>query len=136
MVVFGDGTQTRDFTYVEDSARGILLAGTTEAAIGRTVNLGAGSEISISDLAHAVAATVGCPAKIAHDEPRPGDVLRLCADVSQARARLNYDARISLAEGLLRLLDWYRSIGTAPEELLRQDIVRNWTPLRESVQSS
>jgi UDP-glucose 4-epimerase len=136
MVVFGDGAQTRDFTYVEDSARGILLAGTTETAIGRTVNLGAGSEISINDLAHAVAATVGCSAQIAHDEPRPGDVLRLCADVSQARACLNYDARISLTVGLAHLLDWYRSIGTAPEELLRHDIVRNWQPRGESVQNS
>lgn len=136
MVVFGDGSQTRDFTFVEDAARGILLAGTTETAIGRTLNLGTGVEISISALAGAVAAAVGCPAQITHDESRPGDVLRLCADVSQARACLNYDVRVSLAEGLTRLLGWYRSQGVAPEELLQRDIVQNWKPLRESVTSS
>ena len=136
MVVFGDGTQTRDFTFVEDSARGILLAGTTEAALGHTVNLGSGSEISIKDLAHAVAATVGCPAHIVHDEPRPGDVMRLCADMSLARASLNYDVRVSLADGLARLLAWYRAMSTTPEELLRRDILHNWKPHPGSVRSS
>jgi UDP-glucose 4-epimerase len=136
MVVFGDGTQTRDFTFVEDSARGILLAGTTEAALGHTVNLGSGSEISIKDLAHAVAATVGCPAHIVHDEQRPGDVMRLCADMSLARASLNYDVRVSLADGLARLLAWYRAMSTTPEELLRRDILHNWKPHPGSVRSS
>ncbi len=55
MVVFGDGTQTRDFTYVEDTARGILLAGMADTAVGQTINLGSGREIAINDLAHEVA---------------------------------------------------------------------------------
>ena len=136
MVVFGDGAQTRDFTYVEDSARGILLAGTTKAAVGRTINLGSGSEISINDLAQAVAAIARRPAQVTHDDPRPGDVLRLCADISQAQACLKYEGRVSLAEGLARLSDWYQSLGTAPEELLRNDVVRNWIPEQGSAPSS
>ena len=136
MVVFGDGAQTRDFTFVEDSARGILLAGTTETAVGHTLNLGTGVEISISDLAQTVAAAVGCPAQIVHDNPRQGDVLRLSADVSQARARLNYAARVSLSDGLARLLAWYRAMGTDPETLLEHDVLKNWKPRRKSVPGS
>jgi UDP-glucose 4-epimerase len=127
MIIFGDGTQTRDFTYVSDSARGIILAGTSPAAIGRTVNLGSGFELTINDLAKTIAQTTERPdAAIQHDEPRPGDVLRLYADMSQARLLLGYEPRVPLAEGLRQLLEWYRAQGTSPEELLRNEIVRNW----------
>jgi UDP-glucose 4-epimerase len=127
MIVFGDGTQTRDFTYVSDSARGIILAGTIPAAIGRTINLGSGFELTINDLAKTVADIVGRPdAPVEFDEPRPGDVLRLYADMSQARSLLGYEARIPLADGLRELLAWYRAQNVAPEELLRNEIVRNW----------
>ena len=136
MVVFGDGTQTRDFTFVEDAARGILLAGTIETAIGRTLNLGTGVEISINDLARTIAAAVGCSAQTTREEPRPGDVLRLCADISEARTCLNYDVRVSLTDGLARLVAWYRSMGVPPEELLQNDIVHNWKPLPVSAMRS
>jgi UDP-glucose 4-epimerase len=127
MVIFGDGTQTRDFTYVTDSARGIILAGTTEAAIGRTINLGSGVELTISDLAKTVAQIAGRPdAGIVHDEPRPGDVLRLYADMSQARSLMGYEVRVPLADGLAQLLAWYRAQNVSPEELLRNEVVRNW----------
>lgn len=127
MVIFGDGMQTRDFTYVSDSARGIILAGTETAAIGRTINLGSGAEVTVTDLARAVAQITGRPdADIVHDEGRPGDVLRLCADMSKARTLLGYEVRVPLAEGLSRLLEWYRAQGVSPEELLRNEVVRNW----------
>ncbi len=127
MIIFGDGTQTRDFTYVSDSARGIILAGTTPTAVGRTINLGSGFELTINDLAKTVADIVGCPdAPVEFDEPRPGDVLRLYADMSQARSLLGYEVRIPLADGLRQLLSWYRAQNVAPEELLRKEIVRNW----------
>ena len=104
MVVFGDGTQTRDFTFVTDTARGIMLAGTTDAAVGRTINLGAGAEITVRDLADQVAAVVGRPdAEITSIEPRPGDVLRLCADSSLARELLSYEPEVGLGEGLAAL---------------------------------
>ena len=129
LVVFGDGTQTRDFTDVSDSARGIILAGTTEAAVGLTINLGSGQEIAINDLARAVAEVVGRPdAAVVHEESRPGDVLRLCADMTQARARLGYEVRVPLAEGLARLLAWYRAHGVDAARLLEQEVVRNWEP--------
>src|SRR5437868_4292183 len=105
MVVFGDGTQTRDFTYVSDVARGIRLAGFAEAAVGETINIGSGREISINELASTIATTAGRDgADVVHDEPRPGDVLRLCADMSQARSLLGYGVSVTLADGLAQLL--------------------------------
>jgi UDP-glucose 4-epimerase len=127
MVIFGDGTQTRDFTYVSDSARGIILAGTTAEAVGRTLNLGSGFELSINDLARTVAEITERPAaEVVHDEARPGDVLRLYADMSQARSLLGYEPQVPLEQGLAMLLDWYRSRNVSPEQLLRDEVVRNW----------
>jgi UDP-glucose 4-epimerase len=127
MVIFGDGRQTRDFTYVSDSARGIILAATTATAVGRTLNLGSGFELSINDLARTIAEiTERTSAEVVHDEARPGDVLRLYADMSQARSLLGYEPKVRLEEGLAMLLEWYRSQETSPEQLLRDEVVRNW----------
>ena len=131
MVVFGDGTQTRDFTYVTDTARGILLAGEHPDAVGETINIGSGREVTINDLAARVALVVGRPdAAIEHDRPRPGDVPRLCADVSRARTLLGYEADVSLEDGLHGLLQWYRDRRLSAEQLLEQEVVHNWAPTR------
>lgn len=127
LVIFGDGSQTRDFIYVSDTARGILLAGTTEAAVGQTINLGSGKEIQMNDLAKRVAAVTGCAgAEIKHDVPRPGDVLRLFADSSRAREILGFEPEVSLDEGLGKLMAWYTGQGIAPEVLLEKEVERNW----------
>ncbi|HEV8393931.1 MAG TPA: GDP-mannose 4,6-dehydratase [Vicinamibacterales bacterium] len=128
MIAFGDGTQTRDFTFVSDSAAGIIQAGEEPRAIGQTINLGSGREVTINELARQVAAVAGRPdAAIEHDRPRPGDVLRLCADMSRAQALLGYTARTSLEDGLRALLAWYQSQPATPEQLLERETVRNWT---------
>jgi UDP-glucose 4-epimerase len=126
MVIFGDGTQTRDFTFVSDTAAGILLAGDTDAAVGKTINLGSGSEISINELARQVASVAGRPAHVVHDQPRPGDVLRLYADSSLARAILGFQPVVGLEEGLRRLKQWYEEQGHSPERLLEEEKVHNW----------
>ena len=129
MVVFGDGLQSRDFTYVSDTAHGILLAGDHPLAVGETINVGSGSEVTINDLARIVAVEAGRPdAVVEHDRPRPGDVSRLVADVARARQLLNYEPKVSLSEGLQRLLQWYRDQHKSPEELLEQEILHNWVP--------
>ena len=130
MIVFGDGSQSRDFTFVSDTAAGIVLAGEHPKAVGETINIGSGTDVSIADLAKTVASVTGRPnAEIVHDEPRPGDVYRLIADVSRARALLGFEPRVSMAEGLQRLLQWYRDQQKSPEELLEQEVVRNWIPV-------
>jgi UDP-glucose 4-epimerase len=132
MVVFGDGMQSRDFTYVSDTARGILLAGDHPMAIGETINVGSGSEVTINDLAKLVAIEAGRPdAVVEHDRARPGDVNRLVADVARARTLLGYEPRVSLAEGLQRLLNWYQAQHKTPEELLEQEILHNWVAASE-----
>lgn len=127
MVVFGDGEQTRDFTYVSDTARGILMAGLVDEAIGQTINLGSGCELTINELAREVAEIVGrSEAVVIHDIPRPGDVRRLCADRGRARQLLGFEPQVSLREGLVRLRNWYLSLPSPPELLLEREIVRNW----------
>ena len=129
MMIFGDGTQTRDFTFVADTAAGILAAGLSDSSVGETINLGSGKEIQIRDLANTVAQVVGRPhADITHVEPRPGDVLRLLADSSKAKTLFGFQPSVALHDGLARLRDWYQSQSKSPEELLEQEVVRNWEP--------
>jgi len=127
MVIFGDGTQTRDFTFVSDTARGILLAGTAEAAVGKTINIGSGFEITVNELAEQIKAVVGnADAIIRYDDPRPGDVLRLYADATQAGELLGFEPQVALPEGLHQLKSWYDSLDVSLEDLLKQETVRNW----------
>jgi UDP-glucose 4-epimerase len=128
MVIFGDGSQTRDFTYVSDTARGILMAGLSDDAIGQTINIGSVHEIAINDLAREVASALGLSQAVTiHHDPRPGDVLRLHADITKARGLLGFEPTVSLREGLIRLCDWYLSQSESPKALLEQEIVHNWT---------
>jgi UDP-glucose 4-epimerase len=127
MVIFGDGRQTRDFTNVSDTARGILLAGISEGVLGETINLGTGCEISVKSLAREIGEVAGrADAEVVHDDPRPGDVLRLYADCTKAYRLLGFEPQINLRQGLLRLKDWYLGLNRPLESLLDQEIVRNW----------
>jgi UDP-glucose 4-epimerase len=126
LVIFGDGSQTRDFTFVEDTAHGILQAGFDDRTIGETVNIGSGSEVRIDDLAHRVGRVTGLPPIIEHDAPRPGDVLRLLADASRARELFNFSPRVSLDAGLRRLLEWYRAQPMSPAALLEHEQTHSW----------
>jgi UDP-glucose 4-epimerase len=127
MVIFGDGSQTRDFTFVTDTARGILLAGVSPQAVGQTLNLGSNYEITVNELAQKIKQVVGRDdAQIIHDEPRPGDVLRLYANSSKAGSLLGFEPQVTLDEGLRQLKAWYDAQGIAPEVLLENERVRNW----------
>lgn len=127
MIVFGDGSQTRDFTHVSDTARGIILAGTVDAAVGKTINLGSGTESSIKDIAFAIKQVVGAEkTEICMEDSRPGDVLRLCADASQAKKLLGFEPSIPLEQGLISLKNWYLSLGKTADSLLDSELVYNW----------
>jgi UDP-glucose 4-epimerase len=127
MVIFGDGSQTRDFTYVGDTANGILAAGISDASVGQTFNLGTGKEIRVLELANTIRQILDQPsAEIAHAQPRPGDVPRLMADSSKARKLLQFQPTVGLRDGLARIRDWYASQGKSPEQLLEEEVLRNW----------
>jgi UDP-glucose 4-epimerase len=127
MVIFGDGTQTRDFNYVGDMARGVLMAGLVDEAVGQTFNLGSGKDISINQLVIEVTKVVGRPQPdVIYDPPRPADIMQLRADATRARKILGFEPKVSLQEGLRSLKDWYDRLGKSAESLLRQEIVHNW----------
>lgn len=127
MVIFGDGKQTRDFTFVSDTARGIRTVGFSAAAIGQTINLGYGAEITIEELAGEIRRVTGCAeAPVVYDQPRPGDVLRLYADAGKARSLCGFSTAIPLREGLEKLKQWYLASDRSPEQLLEAERVRNW----------
>lgn len=127
MVIFGDGTQTRDFNYVGDMARGVLLAGLVDEAVGQTFNLGSGQDISINQLAEEVAKVVGrSEVEVIHDPPRPGDIMQLQADATRARKILGFEPKVSLQEGLTKLKEWYLSLEKSAKSLLEKEVVRNW----------
>lgn len=134
MVIFGDGTQTRDFTYVSDIAKGILTAGLADKLVGQTINLGSGKELSISDLTREIAKVLRIrKADLVYDTPRPGDVLRLYADTGKARQLIGFAPSVSLPEGLKKLKYWYLSQGKSPEMLLEQERIRNWEMNQEKI---
>jgi UDP-glucose 4-epimerase len=127
MVIFGDGLQTRDFTFVSDTAAGILAAGLSDGAVGQTINLGHGKEITITRLATMIAEVLGRPdAEIKYAERRPGDVVRLLSDSSKARDLFGFKTTVNLRDGLASLRDWYATQQKSPEELLEQEVLRNW----------
>ncbi|WOO42957.1 SDR family NAD(P)-dependent oxidoreductase [Rubellicoccus peritrichatus] len=127
LIVFGDGEQTRDFTYVSDTAAGIIKIGFSDATIGETINLGYGEELSINTLAAEIKSICsGTQSSIVYENPRPGDVLRLYADMSKAQSLIGYQPKVSLGEGLKRLLQWYRDSGRDPVEMLKEESVFNW----------
>jgi UDP-glucose 4-epimerase len=125
-VVFGDGSNGRDFTYVTEIAAGLVLAAQCDALLGRVVNLAYGRMITISDVAASVLRACDRPdlaPKYAH--PRPGDVIALQADTTRARDLLGFQASIDFEQGLQLYLQWFRSHYPNPS-LLLEDRLQNW----------
>jgi GDP-L-fucose synthase len=108
MTLWGDGSPTREFLYVEDAAEGILLA--AEQYDGNLpVNLGTGEEVAIRDLAEMIAAEVGFTGKILWDTTKPNGQPRRCLDVSRAKQLFGFQARHSLRDGLKKTVQWFRT---------------------------
>ena len=106
-VVFGDGRQTRDFTYVDDTVAGLLAAGACDALVGDIVNVAFGSEVSILRIAELLTQLAGASERpVVHAAPRPGDVDRHCADIGKARGLFGFAPRVGIEEGLARTLAW------------------------------
>jgi GDP-L-fucose synthase len=108
IVLWGDGSPTREFLYVEDSADGILLA--TEGYNGaEPVNLGSGREISIRELAEKICGLTGFAGRIRWDTTQPNGQPRRSLDTSRAREQFGFHAATSFEEGLRRTVEWYES---------------------------
>jgi GDP-L-fucose synthase len=108
VVLWGDGSPTREFLYVEDCADGLLLA--AERYDGaEPVNLGTGNEISIRDLAELVAELTGFEGEVVWDTSMPNGQPRRSLDVTRATGLFGFVAHTTLREGLARTIEWYRT---------------------------
>lgn len=105
--VWGDGSPTREFLYVDDAAEGILLAAERYDA-SEPVNLGSGIEISIKDLVALIARMTGFTGAIQWDVSKPNGQPRRCLDTTRAAQRFGFRAMVDLEEGLRQTVDWYR----------------------------
>jgi UDP-glucose 4-epimerase len=109
-VVYGDGEQTRDFSYIDNTLDANLLAAAADGVAGETFNVACGERISLNDLIAELRSLTGQDIEAEHGEARPGDVRHSLADISAARARLGYEPRVKVREGLERTLEWYRGL--------------------------
>jgi GDP-L-fucose synthase len=107
LVVWGDGTPTRDFLFVEDIAEGLVLAAEHLEAPGH-VNLGSDAEISIGDLVRLIARLTGFDGPIRFDPSKGGGDPRRATATGRAKELLGFAARVPLEEGLRRTVAWYR----------------------------
>lgn len=108
VVLWGDGTPTREFLFVEDAAEGLVQAALRYDGAA-PVNLGAGFEISMASLASTIAEKVGYRGELVWDTSRPNGQPRRMLDVSRAKACFGFEARTSLDDGLARTVAWYRA---------------------------
>ena len=110
-VMHGDGRQSRDFTYVADTVAANLLASEApaEACAGRAFNIARGRPVSLVDLLAALTAELGVEMTPVHAPARAGDVRHSHADIAEARSRLGFEPSVSLEDGLVRTVAWFRS---------------------------
>ena len=112
-IIYGDGEQTRDFTYVANVVDGVLRASDAPNAAGEVMNVATGGRISLNELLRVMNTICGTTAEPIYREPRAGDVRDSQADVSKARALLGYAPIVGFEEGLRHTLDWCRTESAA-----------------------
>lgn len=116
IILWGDGTPTREFLYVEDAAEGILLAA-EHYDDPRPLNLGTGEEITIKALATVIAAEIGYKGRIVWDKTKPNGQPRRCLDVSRIKQAIGFQAKHSLRDGLRTTIQWYQANRDALREV-------------------
>ena len=111
--IYGDGEQTRDFTYVDNVVDGVLRAVEAPHVSGHVINVATGSRISLNALLHALHALAGTAGAPRYDAPRPGDVRDSQADITKAEQLLGYRPLVPLEEGLKQTLAWFHRTPSA-----------------------
>jgi UDP-N-acetylglucosamine/UDP-N-acetyl-alpha-D-glucosaminouronate 4-epimerase len=108
-VIYGDGEQTRDFTYVSNVVDGVLRACEAPEASGEVINVATGGRISLNELLRTMNRIVGTKTEAIYQEPRAGDVRDSQADITKARQLLGYRPLVALEEGLRHTIEWCRT---------------------------
>ena len=111
-VIFGDGEQSRDFTYVDNVVDATLRACAATGAAGKVINIGVGRSYTLNQTIALLNGIFGRQVKPKYDPPRKGDALHSLADISRARRVLGYEPQVSFEEGLRRTVDWFGSEAT------------------------
>ena len=112
--VYGDGKQSRDFTYIENVAEATIVASRAPGVSGEVFNIALGEEHSVLDLLQELNTIMGLAIPPAFRPPRPGDVLRTFADSSKAQRLLRWTGRVPFSEGLRRTVEWFREHPPVP----------------------
>jgi nucleoside-diphosphate-sugar epimerase len=110
--IFGDGEQTRDFTYVANVVDGVLRACEADDASGQVINVATGGRVSLNTLFETMRRLIGVDVQPRYAEPRAGDVRDSQADITKARRILGYEPSVSFEEGLRKTVEWYRASRT------------------------
>jgi dTDP-L-rhamnose 4-epimerase len=122
-VIYEDGEQTRDFSFVEDIARANLLAATSDRLDGKAVNVGSGRAVTIKRVAELISTALGSPlTPIMNREFRPGEMRHLISDTTLIR-NAGYSPLVSLEEGIERYLDWVRQQGSIKEYFAAAELI-------------
>jgi nucleoside-diphosphate-sugar epimerase len=111
-LVFGDGEQTRDFTYVENAVQANLLACEAPTVSGKVFNVGVGGRVSLNAVLRELSKITGKSLEAKYEPPRDGDIRDSQADISQAKELLGYDPQVPFEDGLARTFEWYRETQT------------------------
>ena len=109
ITVYGDGEQSRDFTYVDNVVEANLLAIQAKGTTGPVINIGAGERTSLNALIDILERTIGIKAKVRYEAPRSGDVRHSLADITLARRLLGYEPKVRVEEGLRRTVEAMKS---------------------------
>jgi UDP-glucose 4-epimerase len=111
ITIYGDGTQTRDFTYIDDAVEANVAAALSEnpGVLGQAFNIGGGNRISVRDLVAAIESATGETAKIEYADEQKGDVQDTWADAQKAERCLGWSAKVRIQEGLERYVAWIDS---------------------------
>ena len=108
-IIYGDGEQTRDFTYVANVVDGVLRASSAPGVSGDVINVATGGRISLNQLFRTIRDLVGASVEPVYAAPRQGDVRDSRADIEKARRLLGYQPTVSFDEGLRKTIEWYRT---------------------------
>lgn len=106
--IYGDGEQSRDFTFVSNVVKANILASKVRGAGGKVVNIACGEKYTVNELFRTVAKRIGSDIEPKYEEQRPGDVRHSLADISEAEKLMGYKVGVSFEEGIDKTVDWYR----------------------------
>ncbi|MEW6619785.1 MAG: SDR family oxidoreductase [bacterium] len=109
VLIYGDGGQSRDFTYIDNVVSANVLATKTTEGLGEIFNIACGQRVTVNELARHIARILNVEIKPQHVDPRPGDVRHSLADISKAQAFLEYEPEVGFEEGLRLTIEWYKN---------------------------